>query len=148
MLLTMFSLRLLIAPLVLVMGSLWGCPPAPMEPDPEPPIPDPGPYPEHCGPVVFDGQLSPIRLRLTHHFGRSCPDLDTDLFDPIEAELGEDQVGQSFIDFPVPSQTVFLEPTEHYILLAEQLDGGPVLGVETLPEGEYSRAMMHGPDGS
>ena len=189
-----------LARLALLALLLPGCPSASPEPEPEPepetPTPDPGPYPDHCGGVTFDGQLSeirvgdltgedlvpypyplwpagtlftnkvipqqpvevtgvrasftgppgPVRLRLTHNFGRTYPDLETDLFEPIEAELTEDQIGSWFVSFPIPPQTVFLEPTEHYILLAEQQEGGPILRLESLPEGEYSRAMIHVPD--
>ena len=95
--------------------------------------------------AAFGGPPGPIRLRLTDHFGRSYPDLETDLIEPIEMELADDQVDQRFVQIQIPPQTVFLEPTQHYILFAEQVEGGPVLGVESLPEGEYSRAMMHLP---
>lgn len=95
--------------------------------------------------AAFEGPEGPIRLRLTADFGRSYPDLDADLIDPIEAELADEDVDHHFIGFDVPEQTVFLEPTWHYILMAEQVAGGPVLAVESLPEGGISHAMMHVP---
>ena len=96
--------------------------------------------------AAFVGPVGPVRIRLTDNFGRSYPDLDTDLFEPIEVELDEDRTDHKFTTFELPPQTVFLEPTHHYLLVVEQLDDGPVLAVESLPEGEYSRAMMHLPD--
>ena len=95
--------------------------------------------------AAFGGPPGLIRLRLTDNFGRSYPDLEADLFEPIEMELDDDQVDLRFVEIPIPPGTIFLEPTEHYILMAEQVDGGPILGVESLPDGEYSRAMMHVP---
>ena len=96
--------------------------------------------------AAFDGPTGPVRIRLTDNFGRSYPDLDTDLFEPIEVDLGADETDHRFTTFELPPKTVFLEPTHHYLLVVEQLASGPILAVEDLPEGEYSRAMMHLPD--
>ncbi len=96
--------------------------------------------------AAFAGSEGPIRIRLTDNFGRSYPDLETDLMEPIELELDDEEVDHRFNTFPVEPQTVFLEPTHHYLLAVEQLDDGPILAVESLPEGEISRAMMHVPN--
>ena len=83
--------------------------------------------------AAFVGPVGPVRIRLTDNFGRSYPDLDTDLFEPIEVYLEEDQVDHKFTTFDVPPQTVFLEPTHHYLLVVEQLED---LALDCQPVGQ------------
>jgi hypothetical protein len=94
--------------------------------------------------VAFARGNGNVRIRLTHSFGGSQPDLDHpagDLLPPQEFEI-LDTSADSWIDLDVSEHEVFLEPTKHYAIVYEQIEEQPLLALEDLPEGESSRAIM------
>ncbi len=90
--------------------------------------------------VAFAGS-GPVRLRLTGTWGRSYPDLEDDLVEPIELDVEVARPGD-WVEVDVGEREPFLEPTQHYALVYELLPGGPGLAVESLAEGEASRALI------
>jgi len=85
-----------------------------------------------------------VRLRLMRSFGRSYPELGFtpgDLLPPQDIEV-TDPSPDTWIEIDVSEHEVLLEPTQHYLLVYEQLAETPLLAVESLPEGETSRAQM------
>jgi len=91
--------------------------------------------------IATVGSPGPIRVRLTESFGRSYPNLDANLIWPIEMDVAHPD-HEEWLDLDLSDQVVFLEPTQHYVLVFEQLAGGPTLAAEHLPEGEDSRALV------
>ena len=84
------------------------------------------------------------KLRLMKSFGRSYPDVDSmfgDLIPPQEIDV-QDGSPESWIDIDVSSYDLYLEPTQHYVIVYEQLADEPYLPVEEVPAGETSRAQM------
>ncbi|MBW2453783.1 MAG: VCBS repeat-containing protein [Deltaproteobacteria bacterium] len=98
--------------------------------------------------LAYAGDPGPARVRLMTSFGRSYPDLDNpeaDLITPVELTVDAPDP-DTWVEIDVTDEQVFLLPTEHYILVSEQLAGAPFLALEDLPEGEISRAMIHVPN--
>ncbi len=99
----------------------------------------------------YTGGSGPARLRLTHSWGRSYPDVDDevggDLIDPLEFEV-EDPSADEWIEIDISEHELVLLPTQHYHLVNEYLEGGPSMVLEDLPEGESSRALILVPDES
>ncbi|MSQ82726.1 MAG: hypothetical protein EXR77_07390 [Myxococcales bacterium] len=91
-----------------------------------------------------------VRLRVTRTLGRTYPaafpkPLQTaeDVIPPIEAEVtGSADQWQTFEVVGAPA---YLLPTHHYMLIYEHLAQGPALAIETVPTGEYSRALLFMP---
>ena len=85
------------------------------------------------------------RVRLTYSWGRSYPDVEDeaggDVTEPLEFEV-EDADPDEWIEIDVADRGILLKPTEHYHLADERLEDGPMLALETVPEGETSRALM------
>jgi hypothetical protein len=88
------------------------------------------------------------RIRLTTTLGRSYPgpypdmnDTSMDLMPPVEIEVKEAKADE-WLELDVSDQGVFLQPTQHYTLIYEHLEGAPYLAVETLQPGEHSRALL------
>ena len=97
--------------------------------------------------VAFSGDAGPVKIRLMNTFGRSYPDTDAedgDLIPPIEIEV-ESPDPEVFVELDITDLEVFLLPTQHYMIVSERLAGSPKPVVEDLPDGEWSRAMMHIP---
>ncbi|MBI4704246.1 MAG: VCBS repeat-containing protein [Deltaproteobacteria bacterium] len=103
--------------------------------------------------VAYGGAAGgPTRLRLMTTFGRSYPggwpDIETpeaNLITPVEIEVPEDPDQESWIEIDIAAQGAFLEPTQHYVIVNEQLGTAPLVAVESLTGGESSRAMLHVP---
>ena len=93
--------------------------------------------------AAFSGPSGPIRIRLGAAFGRSVPRRNpvNDLTPAIDADL-VDPDPDSWVELDVTERGIFLEPTQHYVLFAEQQTGGPNLAVETMPATEWSRALI------
>jgi len=85
------------------------------------------------------------RVRLTHSWGRSYPDVEDevggDLTEPLEFEV-EDADPDTWIEIDVADRGILLQPAEHYHLASERLEGGPLIALEGLPDGETSRALI------
>ncbi len=98
--------------------------------------------------LAFEGSPGQALVRLTTTYGRSYPAIDCadgspdgDLVDPIYLDV-DDPDGDTWLEIDLGDQEVFLEPTQHYAVTAQQLEDGPSLAVESLPDGEYSRALL------
>jgi hypothetical protein len=100
--------------------------------------------------AAFTGTAGPARLRLMESFGRSYPswimpeneiDPSGELLEPIDLEV-TDPDPEQWIEVDVTAAGVFLEPTQHYIIVSERLEGGPATALEALPEGDWSHALM------
>jgi hypothetical protein len=102
--------------------------------------------------AAYTGETGEISLRLTPDYGRSYAIVQTDeltteadLMTPIEEtiEIGDDT--EIWQEWDVSEQGIFLEPTQHYFLASERLNAGPLLEVESLAEGDISRALIFYP---
>jgi hypothetical protein len=94
--------------------------------------------------VGFAGEDGPVSIRLVRAFGRTYPDLDrddADLMPPIEVDA-DVQAADALIEFPIGHQGVYLEPTQHYILVVEQVEGGPGPTTETQGDEDFSRGLI------
>ena len=94
--------------------------------------------------IGLAGQDGPIKLRLVRAFGRTYPDLDrddADLITPLEL-TADITAADALIELPIADPGVFLEPTQHYVIVLEQQEGGPGPTTETIPDGEHSRALL------
>ncbi|MBW2276332.1 MAG: VCBS repeat-containing protein [Deltaproteobacteria bacterium] len=103
--------------------------------------------------AAFAGAPGPVRLWLMEDFGRSYPawimpdhELDPDgaLIGPIEMEI-TDPAPDQWVEIDVTAEGAFLEPTQHYFIVNERLEGGPAPALEELAEGEWSHALMLDP---
>ncbi len=94
--------------------------------------------------AAFVHESGNVRLRLMRTFGRSYPDIGLisgDLMPPQQFEVTEPNA-ETWIEIDVSEHEVFLEPTQHYALVFEQIGETPLLAVESVPEGQTSRALM------
>ncbi len=107
--------------------------------------------------VAFAGSAGKARLRLQRTFGRTFPwpwpdtsDTTQDLMPPVELDV-TDPDPETWIEVDVSAAGIFLEPSQHYILVYEHLDAMPALAVEgvataeRVPERDYSRAGVFFP---
>ena len=101
--------------------------------------------------VAFGGEPGTVRLRLMTTFGRSYPggwpDIETEsanLMPPIDLQVVAPDP-ETFVEVDVSEHGVFLEPTQHYVLVVEHVGEQPQVAIESLPAGEVSRAMIHVP---
>ncbi|MCK9464202.1 MAG: FG-GAP-like repeat-containing protein [Proteobacteria bacterium] len=96
----------------------------------------------------FVGESGEVAIRLTGDFGRSyavVETVETDLMTPIEEAIEVDDDPETWTEWDVSAQGIFLEPTQHYFLVNEQLGQGPFIALEALVEGDTSRALMFHP---
>lgn len=104
--------------------------------------------------VQFADGTGTARVRLMTTFGRSYPggypELDTEgvnVLPPVEVEVTATGDADDWTELDVSALGVFLEPTQHYAMVNEYAErGGPTVGVESLPSGESSRALLILPD--
>ncbi|MBK8258061.1 MAG: VCBS repeat-containing protein [Polyangiaceae bacterium] len=107
--------------------------------------------------VAFAGEAGKARLRLQKTFGRTFPwpwpdttDITQDLMPPVEVDV-TDPKPEDWVEVDVSSAGIFLEPSQHYILVYEHLDAAPALAVEgvvaaeRVAERDYSRAGVFFP---
>lgn len=107
--------------------------------------------------VAFAGTGGKVRLRLQRTFGRTFPwpwpdtsDVSLDLMPPIELDV-PDPDPETYLEVDVSSALLFLEPSQHYLLVYEHLDAMPALAVEgvatadRVAERDYSRAGVFFP---
>jgi hypothetical protein len=117
--------------------------------------------------VAFGGGTGKARIRLETTFGRSYPasfpahdpdykkvadfqDYDAnavDVIPPVDIDVADAQPDQ-WIDVDVSAAHAALLPTQHYMIVYEHLGPEPFLAIETVPQGEYSRALLLFPDQS
>ena len=107
--------------------------------------------------AAFAGASGKVRLRLQHTFGRTFPspwpdtsDVNKDLMPPVEIDV-TDPDPDTWIEIDVTSAGIFLQPSQHYILVYEHLAPEPSLAVEgvpkaeAIPERDFSRAGIFFP---
>ncbi len=98
--------------------------------------------------VGFAGDDGPVKIRLVRAYGRTYPDLDrddADLMPPIETDA-DVEAADGLIDFPIGNRGIYLEPTQHFILVVEQVEGGPGPTTETQGDEDTSRGLIFLPD--
>jgi hypothetical protein len=102
--------------------------------------------------VAFGAGPGPARVRLMTMFGRSYPggwpDIDdpaANLITPIDIEVAADPDPERWIELDISAEGVFLEPTQHYVIVVEQTSAEPKIAVEELTGEPASRALMHRP---
>ncbi len=116
--------------------------------------------------VAFAAGSGKARIRLENTFGRSYPasfpahdpdqpvskfpDYDpkaVDIVPPVEIDVTNAQPDQ-WIDIDVSAAHAALLPTQHYMIVFEHEAAEPHLAIESVPDGEYSRALLLFPDQS
>ena len=98
--------------------------------------------------VGFGGGAGKARIHLMHTFGRSYPanypvvdEPDANLMPPVDLEVYYPDA-EDWVEIDVAAQGIFLEPTQHYMIVYQHFDAQPYLAIESLPEGEISRALI------
>ena len=89
-----------------------------------------------------------VRVHLMTTYGRSYPggwpdldDPDANLITPVTLDVTDP--GRSPEVYEIDVAGVWLEPGQHYMLVSEYVtDGGPTTSVESVPDGEASRALL------
>jgi hypothetical protein len=107
--------------------------------------------------AAFGGTGGKVRLRLQRTFGRTFPwpwpdtaDVTQDLMPPVEIDV-PDPDPETWVEVDVSAAGIFLEPSQHYILVYEHLEATPALIIEgvpiaeRIPERDYSRAGVFFP---
>jgi hypothetical protein len=101
--------------------------------------------------VAFAKGEGPARIRLMHTFGRSYPGAfpnlkseSADLLPPQSLEVKSPDP-ETWIELDVSQHGVFLEPTQHYMLVYEHQGAVPNLALEEVVKGEFSRALLFVP---
>jgi hypothetical protein len=102
--------------------------------------------------VAFGRGPGTARIRLMTTFGRSYPggwpdveDAAANLITPVDIDVGTDPDPESWIEIDIAAQGVFLEPTQHYVLVYEHLGTEPLMAVEEVPMGTPARSLIHVP---
>lgn len=99
--------------------------------------------------IAFAGS-GKARVRLMHTFGRSYPaswqdltDPDANLMDPIDVKV-EDADPEVWTDIDVADRGIFLEPTQHYVIVYQHFDTAPFVAVAAIedPAEEKSRGLI------
>jgi hypothetical protein len=108
------------------------------------------PHPYHVTTIraAFMGS-GKARIRLMHTFGRSYPgnypnvkEPAANLMDPIDVSM-EDADPEEWIEIDVSDRGIFLEPTQHYMLVYQHFDTAPFLAVAKLnDEEDTSRGLI------
>ncbi|MBW2523532.1 MAG: VCBS repeat-containing protein [Deltaproteobacteria bacterium] len=94
------------------------------------------------------------RLRLMTTFGRSYPggwegfpfweDEAANLIEPIDLDVPDEPDPEEWIEIDIAAAGVFLEPTQHYMLVYEHLDGDPRLAVEGVDSSPRGQMLVPG----
>lgn len=104
----------------------------------------------HAIRVAFGAGTGVARLRVVESFGRTYPasyldpDGDHDVVPPVDVEV-LDADPERWIEIDVSAAGAVLEPTRHYHVVYEHLGPEPLLALESVPEGEHSRALLFVP---
>ncbi|NUO52035.1 MAG: hypothetical protein HOV80_24555 [Polyangiaceae bacterium] len=100
--------------------------------------------------IAFGGDPGTVRVRLMTTFGRSYPggwpDYEAEsanLIVPIDLDVTAPDP-EVPVEIDIASQGVFLEPTQHYVVIVEHLGPTPQVAIESLT-GDPSRALIHVP---
>jgi ASPIC and UnbV/FG-GAP-like repeat/Putative metal-binding motif len=99
--------------------------------------------------VAFGAGPGSATIRLMTMFGRSYPggwpdvtEPSANLIDPIVVEVPADADPENWMSLDIADLGVFLEPTQHYVIVVEQSSDGPKVAVEELVDEPASRALM------
>jgi len=115
--------------------------------------------------VAFASGSGTAKLRLQNTFGRSYPasfqasdpsdpnpsdfpEYDPNAIDivpPVEVDV-ENASPEQWIDVDVSAAHAALLPTQHYMIVYQHETSEPYLAIESVPDGEYSRATILYPD--
>ena len=90
-----------------------------------------------------------VRIRLMTTFGRSYPgnypdvsEPEANVMEPIDIVL-EDAQPEEWVEVDVAHHGIFLEPTQHYMIVYQHWDVEPFLAIEELVgEEDYSRGLI------
>ncbi len=98
--------------------------------------------------VAFAKGEGPARLRLMNTFGRSYPaafpnllDESKDLLPPRQVEVKAPDP-EKWLELDVSAQGIFLQPTQHYMIVYDHVAAAPYLAMEEVPKDEQSRALL------
>ncbi len=101
--------------------------------------------------IGLGGDPGTVRVRLMTTFGRSYPGgwpdytaASANLVPPIDVEVTAPDP-EVPVEIDLAAQGVFLEPTQHYVVVVEHLGAGPQVAIESVMMGEPSRALIHVP---
>jgi hypothetical protein len=102
--------------------------------------------------VAFADGTGPARIRIMTTFGRSYPggfpvitSKEANLTAAIEVNVS-DPGPDNWVEVDLSDRNIFLEPTQHYMLVYEHLDYGPFLAIETVAAGDWSHGLIIVPD--
>jgi len=102
--------------------------------------------------VAFGGGPGTAKVRLMTMFGRSYPggwpdidDPEANLIEPVTVDVPADPDPETYLELDITAEGVFLEPTQHYVIVVEQIEPGPKVAVEELADEPASRALLHIP---
>lgn len=107
--------------------------------------------------AAFAGEAGgPARLRLTPAYGRTYPGVSVDedgfpivddeasnLMPPLDFTVADEPDPDTWIEHDVSALGIFLEPTQHYLLVLELQGEAPLLAVEDLADGVPSSSLIH-----
>jgi len=98
--------------------------------------------------VAFAAGTGTARIRLMYTFGRSYPhsypdvlNPEANLMEPVDLEI-ENPDPDQWLTIDVAQHAIFLEPTQHYMIVYQHWQEEPNLALESLVEGEYSRGLI------
>lgn len=102
--------------------------------------------------VAFGGEPGTVRVRLMTTFGRSYPggwpDIDAagaNLMPPLDVDVTAPDP-ETYLELDVSAHGIFLQPTQHYVVVVEHLGDQPQVAIDSLPVGDAgSRALIHVP---
>ncbi len=101
--------------------------------------------------VAFSKGTGKARIRLVTTLGRSVPgpypnitSEKQDLIKPVTIDVKKADASK-WVEIDVSKEAIFLQPTQHYMIVYQHLGNGPLLALEELPEGEYSRSFLFQP---
>ena len=101
--------------------------------------------------VSFAKGKGQARIRLMTTLGRSVPgpypkitSEKFDLIKPVTIEVKDADAGK-WIEIDVSDKALFLQPTQHYMIVYQHLTAAPYLAMEQVPDGEVSRSYLFVP---
>jgi len=94
--------------------------------------------------AAFAGDPGIVQFALTGAWGRSYPNTQDVLLNAFDVQVDAPDP-EVWEEIDVSAANLWLEPTQHYILIVITQGEMPYLAVEETPPGQWSRALMHAP---
>ena len=94
--------------------------------------------------AAFTGDPGPVQFSLTRAWGRSYPDPANVLLEALDYQVEAPDSGV-WEEIDISAANLWLEPTQHYILVVRSMAANPLLALESRPAGDWSRALIHAP---